>query len=532
MTQLSAIIAILALLSSGLTLFLELRRDLMMLQQNSYRKDRYLNWLSSSGDTTSINRLIGMAVVLGSLVISNLVIVYASLILFFCLATSYNLLTAHYKKPLVMTQRASRLLIVSCFVSVIIMALIICGSLIFDNGMATAIGSGAITGVACYCGSHILILTSLFLLSPVEKRINAHYYNDAVRILSGMPGLRVIGITGSFGKTSTKHYLYTILSEQFETVMTPGSFNTTLGVVRTVRECLRPYTEVFIVEMGAKQPGDIKEICDLVHPSVGIVTAVGKQHLESFGSIENIQKTKFELIDSLPADGLAVLNDDFEMIASRTVNNVPDIRYTISGATDVTITDIFTDANGSRFTFVMNDLRIPLTTSLIGKCNISNIVAAVIVALYLGMTPEAISRGVRRIKQVEHRLSLRKTAGGIIVIDDAFNSNPVGAAMALEVLAGFSSGRRIIVTPGMIELGASQFDENRKLGSLIGSSADIAIIVGEYNREAILEGIHAACQSVEVVTVDSFNEAQMRLGSILRPGDSILYENDLPDTFK
>ena len=136
----------------------------------------------------------------------------------------------------------------------------------------------------------------------------------------------MIGITGSYGKTSTKHYLNRILSEQFEVCMTPGSFNTTMGVIRTIREYLKPYDTVFICEMGAKQPGDIKEICDLVHPSVGIITAVGEQHLESFKTIENVQRTKFELIDSLPADGLAIVNDDFEWVANRKVSDVECVR--------------------------------------------------------------------------------------------------------------------------------------------------------------------------------------------------------------
>ena len=150
-----------------------------------------------------------------------------------------------------------------------------------------------------------LPISACWLLSPVERHINRHYYRDAEHRLQAMPGLKVIGITGSYGKTSTKHYLETILSEHFDVLMTPGSYNTTMGVIRTVREYLKPYHEVFIVEMGAKQRGDIKEICDLVHPGIGIITAVGEQHLESFKSIENVQATKFELVDSLPAGGLA-----------------------------------------------------------------------------------------------------------------------------------------------------------------------------------------------------------------------------------
>ena len=164
------------------------------------------------------------------------------------------------------------------------------------------------------------------LLPKPGKSINNSYVNDARRIIGEMPSLKVVGITGSYGKTSTKHYLNRILSEQFNVVMTPGSFNTPMGVTRTIREMLKPYTEIFICEMGAKQRGDIKEICDIVHPQYGIITAVGEQHMESFKSIENVQRTKFELADALPADGFCVVNDDFPYVANREVDNTSCLR--------------------------------------------------------------------------------------------------------------------------------------------------------------------------------------------------------------
>ena len=351
-----------------------------------------------------------------------------------------------------------------------------------------------------------------------------------------MPDLKIIGITGSYGKTSTKHYLQRILSEQFDTLMTPGSFNTTLGVIRTVREYLKPYNEVFIVEMGAKQKGDIKEICDLVHPSIGIITAVGPQHLESFKTLENVRDTKFELADALPADGLAVLNDDFGMVANRDVTNTHVKRYAVKNTTNASFTaeDIVYSSSGTRFAVRGPEgFEMIVETKLVGECNIANLLAAIIVALELGMNTEKIRYAVSQIEQVEHRLSIKRTPGGVTILDDAFNSNPSGSAMALDVLAMMQGGRRIVVTPGMIELGESQYNLNYQVGRHIAECADLAFVVGLYNREAIVKGIcEGGMDESKIHTFNSFAEAQTFLNGNLKSGDFVLYENDLPDTFK
>ena len=383
--------------------------------------------------------------------------------------------------------------------------------------------------------SHVVLLFANRILKPVEDKINKGYYDDATRILNGMPGLKVIGITGSYGKTSTKHYLNRILSEQFNVLMTPGSYNTLLGVIRTIREMMKPYTEIFICEMGAKNIGDIKEICDLVHPQIGIITAVGEQHLESFKTIENVQRTKFELADALPADGTVYVNDDFPYAASRPVNNTECVRYSIGGskAAAFRVTAMNFHENGTDFTLAAPQGEVQFTTRLIGEFNISNLIPAIATAMQLGMPIEKIRHAVARIEQVEHRLSMKRTPGGVTIIDDAFNSNPDGSRMALDVLASMKKGKRIIITPGMIELGDKQYEYNNRFGRKIASSADIAIIVGAYNRDAILMGLKDAGMPEEKVrAVDTFKEAQAVLGTLIAPGDTVLYENDLPDTFK
>lgn len=516
-----------------IALVFEFRRQLMMLQQNSYRNDRYSRWLSTSQDSTSAMRLVSGAVLLASLsTLTPAIWISAGLICAVSLTNTIILVRKKYKKPLVMTRRASRILLTMLLLAAIptVICLFVCqaqgASLIFVVDII----------LAAFCFSQSFALVANWLLKPVEANINRKYYQDAERILRGMPDLKIIGVTGSYGKTSTKHYLNRILSEKYDVMMTPGSFNTTMGVIRTVREYLKPYNEVFIVEMGAKQPGDIKEICDLVHPEIGIVTAVGEQHLESFKTIENVQRTKFELIDSLPTDGLAVVNNDFPFVANRKVDNVKCIRYAVSecGPAEYIAEDIRYSAHGTSFTVVTpTGEKFGFSTHLVGECNVSNLLAAIIVALRLEVPIEKIRYAVNDIQQVEHRLNMKRTPGGVTIIDDAFNSNPTGSKMALDVLKMMTGGRRIIVTPGMIELGERQEELNAKFGEYIAGAADIAIIVGHYNREAIISGIRSTdTTSLDVHAVNSFSEAQQLLATTLKPGDTILYENDLPDTFK
>ncbi|MDE5664530.1 MAG: hypothetical protein K2I31_01150, partial [Duncaniella sp.] len=216
--------------------------------------------------------------------------------------------------------------------------------------------------------------------------------------------------------------------------------------------------------------------------------------------------------------------------------NVECIRYAVSakGAAQYTAEDITYTPSGTSFSVVTPaGERLAFSTHLVGECNVSNLLAAIIVALRLDVPVEKIRYAVANIEQVEHRLNMKRTPGGVTIIDDAFNSNPTGSKMALDVLKMMTGGRRIIVTPGMIELGDRQEELNRKFGESIAVSADIAIIVGAYNRDAIVAGIESVNNGIaKAYKVDSFNEAQRLLAITLKSGDTVLYENDLPDTFK
>jgi UDP-N-acetylmuramoyl-tripeptide--D-alanyl-D-alanine ligase len=372
---------------------------------------------------------------------------------------------------------------------------------------------------------------------PLEAAITRWYYNDAKRRLRSMPNLKIIGITGSFGKTSTKHFLYRVLSERYNVLMTPGNFNTTLGVVRTVREHLKPHHEVFIVEMGAKQRGDIKEICDLVEPQMGIITSVGEMHLETFGSIEGVARTKFELIEALPEGGVGVVNIDSE--AARrylSENNIKATTYGIeSKDADYRAIDVVYSEVETRFSVEHNGEKDEnYVTHILGRGNILNITAALAIADAMGIGVDSCRRAVKQIEQVEHRLSMRRQ-GGITILDDAYNSNPTGAKMALEVLSGFATeGARYVVTPGFVEMGVKQFENNRLYGyDIAQSKADRVYVVNEVNREAICQGLcEGGYPEERIAVVPSFSEAMADLQPRLKVGDVVLYENDLPDSFK
>lgn len=502
---------------------IEMKFQLQMLQQNSYRNDRYNRWLKGESFAT-VSRLTDLFLLL--LLSTNFLPTFVQIVtITVVLAKSVKGLQTKYKKPLVFTKRATRLYIAALSLSLLVAGLA-AGLTTLSNGSRALL---AIAILAPY-----FMMAANIIMQPVEKRINRKYYDEAKQILSQMQDLTVIGITGSYGKTSTKHYLYRILCERYNVLMTPGSFNTPMGVIRTIREQMKPYHNIFICEMGAKQIGDIKEICDLVAPQIGIITAVGEQHLESFKTIGNVQRTKFELVDALPGSGLAVINNDFPYIANRPVENVPVKRYTIADTgADYHIEDIRYDTDATRFTVVGGGERIELSTKLIGECNLSNLMAAVITARHLQVPVSSIQYGVSRIEQVEHRLNMKRTPGGISIIDDAFNSNPDGARMALDVLRRMTQGKRIIITPGMIELGEKQVEYNYLLGKQIAEVCDYVMVVGRYNREAILKGLQEKNYPEDKVFVaDTFADAQARLAQIAQPGDTVLYENDLPDTFK
>ena len=315
---------------------------------------------------------------------------------------------------------------------------------------------------------------------------------------------------------------------------TPKNFNTPFGLMISINNYLDKFTDVFIAEMGACQENDINELCDLVHPKYGIITKIGVAHLQSFKTRENIQKTKFELIENLPSDGIGILNGDDEWQRNYNLKNNCKIKWIGIDSKDVDVraTNITLPPNGTKFDIVFkNDKnRYSFETKLLGYNNVYNILSSVALGREFGMSIEQLKAGVSKVKPVEHRLELKRQ-GDITIIDDAYNSNPSGSKMALDVLK-MMPGKHIVVTPGMIELGDYEYEKNRDFGRYIADVADEVILVGREKTKPIQDGLRE--KEYDINKVHVINDVLIAFDLIkkLKGKETyVLLENDLPDIF-
>lgn len=507
-----------------------------MLQLNSYRPERFVQWRRSHRRDMLLTcrRLLPLAGagallafgLAGALVPDAGIPAWPGPLLAAALfaLTAALCVPRRAKKPLVCTARVKRL-----FITAGGLFLLLTGGLLLSlRWLPLWPGAAALA----------LLLTPVWLWTalanrinqPVEKAIADHYIRDAQRILGSRPDLIVVGITGSYGKTSAKNFLHALLSTKYNVLMTPESYNTTLGVVRTIREQLQPHHEVFIVEMGAKNPGDIREICDLVHPRYGILTSVGEQHLETFRTLGNIINTKFELPESLPPEGCAFLNYDNEHIRARAFAG-RTVSYGTSpqAGADYTGALVSVGPEGCAFTVTSPGGETQtFATRLLGGHNIQNLTGCIACAHTLGVPLAEMVYPLRLLRPVAHRLQL--LPGGFI--DDAYNSNPAGFRAALDVLGGFP-GLRVLVTPGMVELGERQDALNRELGAYAAGRCDYAILVGKKQAPPLQAGLaDAGFPGDRVYVAGDLREALIHLDTLPAPeGRTVLLENDLPDNF-
>ncbi len=484
-------------------------------QLNSYRAALQFKWIKSNSTKLFPNIFLGAFALFGAFYdsIGGFIIFIAAAIL--GILTS---LPKKAKKPLVYTMRVKRLLITAF--SVLVLALV--GGYFFGNiVMASAV---------CFILCPFIILLANLINKPLENAIVNYYINDAKKLLSSS-NAKVIGITGSYGKTSVKYYLSTLLKAKYNVLMTPESYNTPMGVVKTLRSSLNAFHEIFVCEMGAKRVGEIKEICDIVYPEIGIITSVGPQHLETFKSLDNVKKTKFELADSLPQGGMLFVNGDDENINSFKGAR-QNISYSLNGngtynASDIKITD-----KGTTFTVTApNGEKGEFTTKLIGTHNVLNITGAIAVSHSLGIEFGMLKAQVAKLKSVPHRLEL-VPRGKDIIIDDAYNSNPSGTKAALETLSYFD-GCKILLTPGMVELGEKQAELNREFGKNAAKICDYVILVGRSQTEPIAKGLADASYPQDKIYIASdFNEAINHAYALnCAEKKIILLENDLPDNY-
>lgn len=382
----------------------------------------------------------------------------------------------------------------------------------------------------------LIVVIANLILMPIEWSIQQYYLRQAKENITKVSPL-TIGITGSYGKTSTKEILNHILQGYKSVLATPKSYNTLMGVTKVINTSLQPSQEVFIVEMGAYRPGDIKAICDLVKPTIGIITAIGPQHLERFKSIDNVAKAKYELINSLPIHSVAIFNaDDLftknfadlsfdKSVVLVSINNHPDahlVASNIKATTDGIEFWVENKKSGEKVLF---------STMLLGDHSVLNILFASAVALNVGMTMHSIRDRVKTLRPVTHRLQLIKLQNGVNIIDDAYNANPVGAQSALKALSLFS-GRKVLVTPGLVELGEIQDQENYKLGQIASKVCDLVVLVGEKQTSAIRKGLtDEEFDSGKIEVVNTTQEGIAFVNGYAKSDDTILYLNDLPDIY-
>jgi len=378
-----------------------------------------------------------------------------------------------------------------------------------------------------------------WVLKPVEWKIQNGFKKQAREKLASLPNLTVIAITGSYGKTSTKFAINAFLKERYSVCVTPGSYNTPMGICKVINNDLKARHRVLILEMGARYRGNIGELCDIAQPDLSVVTNVGLAHLETFGSQDVIAREKSTIIRRLTPNGTAILNsDDSRVKAMGELRD--DVRVVYAGKEGtVTAKDIIVDSEGTSFAMVWKssdgriDFETRVQTKLLGEHNIQNLLLAAAVAREFDIRMETAALAASKMEPVEHRLEL-KLRNGLTVIDDAFNSNPIGAKNALDVLGSFTSGKKIVITPGMIELGDREDEMNEKFGRQIGrSKLDVAILVGKEQTAAIQRGIDSekAAGELDVHVVKSLFDANDLLKEMAAEGDVVLYENDLPDNY-
>ncbi|MGI8407034.1 MAG: UDP-N-acetylmuramoyl-tripeptide--D-alanyl-D-alanine ligase [Actinomycetota bacterium] len=442
------------------------------------------------------------------------------------------------KKPLAMTGRAWRMLVAGLVISIFGVLLPSVFAHLALGGAPMDIVTFLVMMSLIFFGTWRVLLLADIAMTPVQSAINDRFLRRAKTKLKEVSPL-VIGVTGSYGKTSTKMVIAALLGAPQEVLATPGSFNTTLGVSRTINEKLKVGHRFFVVEMGARQEGDIAEIASMVAPTVGVLTAIGPAHLESFGSLESVRRAKSELIESLPRGGTAVVNVD-DPIVREVVDNYTGpatlVRYGLDASTrcDVSARDLLIIEEGTALTLVdhRSGAALPVRTKLLGRHAVGHVLAGVAVALATGRELADLGPAVAALEPAPHRLQIIKGAGGVTVIDDAYNSNPSGAAAALEVLKQIPGGKKIVVTPGMVELGDAQDDANREFGRRAAEIADVLFIVARLNRRALSDGARSAGARCEVIEVDSLAEATRRFPEFVKAGDIVLFENDLPDQYE
>ena len=514
-------------------------RSLGALQQAGYNGSKYAAWVRRKGNMVrSRGTLLAFLIALSSLVLGICFsfagewAAYVALFpvplfcILFCVADRSAL-----KVPLVRTARAKRILALDFFLLLLAAAALVLGANALYRLVWPQVG---LVGHLRYLPLAVLPLLFpeiLRLANALEKPFssakNRRYLAAAKKKLLAAPCVK-IGITGSCGKTSVKNFLAGILGESCRVFATPASYNTPLGIAKAIEDVDLTQYDYFIAEMGARHKGDIAELCELVRPDHCIVTGICPQHLETFGTVEGIVAAKGEILRGTKPGGFAVIGQD-EYTARLDPAAAGLKKVAVGEHGEVGAIDVHCSPAGIEFKLAMGILQMPVRSRLLGAHNAQNIALAAALASKLGVEKEEIASAVAGLDFVPHRLQPLE-AGGVVVLDDAYNANVRGAAAALDVLRLFG-GRKFVVTPGLVELGVLEESENAALGKrMVG--LDRILLVGSTLVTAVRKGYLAAGGIEERVSVHpTLDAAKEALGQELMPGDTVLFLNDLPDIY-
>lgn len=379
--------------------------------------------------------------------------------------------------------------------------------------------------------SPIIIIIAQILILPLELYQKQKIINLAKQKRDSLKNLKVVAITGSFGKTSIKEMLYTLLWKDFKLIKTPKSYNNPLSIAQTILEDVKDTTQVLIVEIGAYKQGEIARTVRWLKPQIGIVTGIAPQHLEKFGSLENIAKAKFELIEGLPKDGLAILNGEFSILKKLATRSACQVLFYGPAGSQVFATDIEINSGGTSFLLHTPKGHQLITIPLIGEHHVQNFLAAAAIALTLNLSLNQIKRRSSKLLPTPHRLEIKKQ-GSLTIIDNSYNTNPDSAKVSFKLLSELEGEEKIIITPGLIELGGETRQKNQNFAKQAAEVADQVIVVGEDFRNYLVEGLgQAKFPKEKIHLTQNTQEAIEKLAQIAKPNSVVLIENDLPDQY-
>jgi UDP-N-acetylmuramoyl-tripeptide--D-alanyl-D-alanine ligase len=389
--------------------------------------------------------------------------------------------------------------------------------------------------------SFFFLAISMDLIYPFEVYRKNKIIQSAKQKMKSYEGI-VVGITGSYGKTTMKEIVATVLSEKFSVVKTEGNNNTPLGISKTIMEKFKPNTEVFVVEMGEYVKGDVKALCEIVKPDIAIITGINEAHLERYGSMENAISTKFEIIENSKPGSFCILNGDDELVIGNyhKYSSGHEISFYSSQSQhqfvpEFEINNYEFDQSGKGQSFEVSfgeeDLG-RFKTSLIGEYAVGNIIASIILCRHLKMNNNEIRIGVSKISQVKHRLSTTLSSQNILIIDDTYNGNSDGIRQGINLLKKFSGRRKVYVTPGLVETGSQTKEIHLKIGQDLSKVADLVILIRNSVTNFIEMGLqNGGFDPKDIIFYETSKEAYSSLQTHLKPDDVVLMQNDWSDNY-